>query len=115
MVTTTELGVLLLAVVGLFFARRLLSSIKVLAMNAVGGVLALFVANWFGLGISLTPLTLIVTALAGIPGAILIILLSYGGIGFVPSEEGSQFLIEQGTSLLKQGVNLFEQIFHAIQ
>ncbi|EMA55804.1 pro-sigmaK processing inhibitor BofA family protein [Halococcus thailandensis] len=107
MVTTPELGILLLAVIGLLFARRLLSSIKALAINAVGGVLALFVASWFGFGVSLTPVTLIVTALAGIPGAILVVLLSYGGAG-LPAGEAGQFLIEQGRYLFDQALRVIQ-------
>lgn len=104
MVDAIEVGVLLLAVVGLIFARQILSSIKMLAMNAVTGILTLMIASWFGFGITVTPLTLAITALAGIPGAILVLLLSFGGVAFAPpgTGEAGQILADQASQNLDQ-------------
>jgi hypothetical protein len=100
-----ELGVLVLAIIGLIFLKRIIGSLRALAANAVGGIATLLIANWFGFGISLTPLTIGVAVLAGIPGALLVVLLSIGGIAFVsPGAEGiSQMLAD----LLG---NLFDQL-----
>lgn len=84
MVTVIELGVFVLAVLLLVFGRQILSSLRALTANAVGGVVTLFAASWLGFGVALSPLTLVITALAGIPGAVLILLLAYGNVAFVP-------------------------------
>lgn len=107
MVTPVEVGVVVLAVVGLLFAQRILSSIKALVTNAVVGIIALIVASWFGFGVALTPLTLVVTALAGVPGAILILLLSHGGIAFAPAGESGQLFADQAASIFEQLVNTY--------
>ncbi|RJT07094.1 pro-sigmaK processing inhibitor BofA family protein [Halococcus sp. IIIV-5B] len=83
MVTGIELGVgSVLLVVGMVFIRRILAALKTLAGNAVGGVAVLLIAEWFGAGIALTPLSVAVSALVGIPGAILLVMFSFGGIEF---------------------------------
>lgn len=104
MVTPVEIGVVVLAVAGLLFARRILSSIKALATNAITGIITLVVASWFGFGVSLTPIALAATALAGIPGAILILLLSHGGIAFLPAgaSESGQLFADQVADTIEQ-------------
>jgi hypothetical protein len=109
MVTPVEIGVVVLAVAGLLFARRILSSVKALAMNAITGILTLIIASWFGFGVSLTPIALAATALAGIPGAILILFLSHGGIAFLPAgaSESGQLFVDQVTNTIEQAVNTY--------
>lgn len=99
-----ELGVIVLAVVGLLFLKRIIGSLRALAANAVGGIATLLIANWFGFGIPLTPLTIGVAVLAGIPGALLVVLLSIGGIAFVSpgAEEISQMLADFLGGLIDQ-------------
>lgn len=97
--TNIEIGVVVLAIIGLLFARRILSSIKILALNAIGGLVVLLIANWFGFGVPLTPLVVVVIVLAGIPGAILLVLLSYGGFAFVPTGDSGQLLSDLFTDI----------------
>lgn len=85
MVEAIGLGIVALVFVGVFFGRRILGVAKVLTVNAVGGIVTLLAASWFGFSVALSPLTVGITALAGIPGAILILLLSFSGLAFVPS------------------------------
>lgn len=77
--------------------------------NAVVGIITLIVASWFGFGVVLTPLTLAVTALAGVPGAILVLLLSHGGIAFMPAgASGSgQLFADQFANISSQLVGLY--------
>jgi TM2 domain-containing membrane protein YozV len=102
MVDAITVAVLAIAVVALVFARQILGSLKMLAANAVGGVLTIMVASWFGFGVALTPMTLLITALAGVPGAILVLLLAYGGVAFVPpgAGEAGNILVEQASQNL---------------
>ena len=84
-----ELGVLILAIVGLIFLKRIIGSLRALAANAVGGIATLLIANCLGVGIHLTPLTIGIAIIAGIPGALLVVLLSIGGIAFASPEAES--------------------------
>jgi uncharacterized membrane protein len=88
MVDAIAIGAVVLAIGGLLFARQILSSVKMLAANAVGGIITLIVASWFGFGVSISTVTLAITALAGIPGALLVVLLAHGGVAFVPPGTG---------------------------
>jgi flavin reductase (DIM6/NTAB) family NADH-FMN oxidoreductase RutF len=47
MVDAITVAILAIAVVALVFARQILGSLKMLAANAVGGVLTIMVASWF--------------------------------------------------------------------
>jgi len=88
MATAIEIGAIGFALLLLLFGQRILGSLRALAANAVGGVATLLAASWFGFGVVLSPVTLAITALAGIPGAILVLLLAYGGVAFIPPEAG---------------------------
>ena len=105
MASTVEIGVVILAVGGLLFARQILGSLKMLAANAVGGIITLIVASWFGFGVSISGVTLAITALAGVPGALLVVLLAYGGFAFVPPGAG-----ETGGILAGQAAENFQQL-----
>ncbi|WP_080508333.1 pro-sigmaK processing inhibitor BofA family protein [Haloparvum sedimenti] len=83
MVTPVEIGLLAAALIGLFVAFKLLKAVKGLAVNAIVGVVILFVANLAGLGVQISWLSVLVCAIAGVPGAVLIIILSYLDIAFV--------------------------------
>ena len=84
MVTTTEIGLLILALALLFGAYRIVNTIKPLIINAIVGVIILVVANVAGLGVgvAITPIAVLVCAVGGVPGAILVILLAYLEIAF---------------------------------
>jgi len=57
-------------------------SLRALLVNAVVGLVILFVANVVGLGVQISVLTLLVCAVFGVPGAIVVILLSLFDIAF---------------------------------
>ena len=58
-------------------------SLRALAVNAVVGLIILFIANVVGLGVQISLITLLVCAVFGIPGAILVILLAVLDVAFV--------------------------------
>jgi hypothetical protein len=83
MVTPIEIGVVAVALLTLFVAYRVLKAAKGLAINAVVGVIVLLIANALGLGVEISLVAVLVCAFAGVPGAILVILLSLLDIAFV--------------------------------
>ncbi|QSG14398.1 pro-sigmaK processing inhibitor BofA family protein [Halapricum desulfuricans] len=58
-------------------------SLRTLAVNAIVGLIILFIANAVGLGVQISLVTLLVCAILGVPGAILVILLALLDIAFV--------------------------------
>lgn len=58
-------------------------SLRALAVNAIVGLVILFVANVFGLGVQISLVTLLVCAILGVPGAILVILLAVLDVAFM--------------------------------
>lgn len=57
-------------------------SLRGFAINAVVGLVILFVANAVGLGVQISLITLLVCGVFGVPGAILVILLAQLDIAF---------------------------------
>ncbi len=79
----TEIIVLVLAIIVAFVLYKILKTATSLAINAVLGILILIVAKFlFGLNIAITFLAIIICAIGGIFGALLIILLNYLGLAF---------------------------------
>lgn len=111
MVDTIAIGAIVLAVGGLLFARLILSSVRMLVANAVGGIITLIVASWFGFGVSISAVTLAITAIAGILGALLIVLLAHGGMAFVPprTSEAGGILAEQAAENLQGLLDTFRE------
>lgn len=58
-------------------------SLRALAVNAIVGLVILFIANFLGLGVQISLITLLICAVFGVPGAILVILLAVLDIAFV--------------------------------
>ncbi|MFB6160653.1 MAG: pro-sigmaK processing inhibitor BofA family protein [Haloferacaceae archaeon] len=56
---------------------------RALAVSAVAGVVVLVLANRLGLGVEISLLAVLVCALAGVPGAVLVVLLAYLEVAFV--------------------------------
>jgi len=78
-----ELGLFILIIVIIFGAFLILRSIKNFFINAVVGLLILFLANSFaGLGIGYGWLVILICGIGGIVGAFLVILLHLLGLGF---------------------------------
>ena len=82
MVTTLEIGLLVGVLALLFGAYTIIKTVKPFVVNAIVGVIVLVVASFLGIGVEITPIAVIVCAVGGIPGALLVILLAYLGVAF---------------------------------
>ena len=79
-----ELIIVILAIIGVIAAYYILKTATKLMINAVLGLIVLVAANAiFNLDISYSVYALLVCAFAGIPGAIIVILLHVFGIAFL--------------------------------
>jgi hypothetical protein len=78
-----EVGFVLLLAMMVFAAFLVPRSIKNFAINAVMGLVILFLANAVaGLGIGYGWLTILICGIGGILGAVLVIILHLMGLGF---------------------------------
>jgi hypothetical protein len=78
-----ELGFFILIIVIVFGAFLILKSIKNFLINAIAGLLILFLANFFaGLGIGYGWLVILICGIGGVFGAFLVILFHLLGLGF---------------------------------
>ena len=85
MVTGIEILLLVLVLAFVLGASTIIETVRPFIVNAVVGLLVLFLAQAvFGLSIAVTPIVLVIVAIGGLPGSILVILLSVFGIAFVP-------------------------------
>lgn len=82
MVTPVEIGLLALALIALLVAFQLIKNAKALAVNAIVGVIVLVIANAVGLSVQISLVAVLICAVAGVPGAILVILLAYLDVAF---------------------------------
>lgn len=82
MVTTLEIVLLIGALALLFGAYRIIKAVKPFIVNAIVGVIALVIASFLGVGVEITPIAVLICAVGGIPGALLVILLAYLGVAF---------------------------------
>lgn len=57
-------------------------SIRALVVNAVVGLVILFVANVVGFGVQISIITILICAVLGVPGALLVILLALFNVAF---------------------------------
>lgn len=85
MVTPPELGILAVVVVALLIAYTLLKVVKPFIVNAVIGLVILLVAGFFGFGVNITWIVVLVVAIGGIPGALLVLILAQFGVLFEPA------------------------------
>jgi hypothetical protein len=79
-----EIALLVVAVLAVVLGYKLLKNVKALVVNAIVGIVVLILANFLGIGVAITPLAVLVCAIAGVPGAILVVLLSVVGVAFTP-------------------------------
>jgi SigmaK-factor processing regulatory protein BofA len=84
MVTGLEIAILAAAVVLLLGSYRVIHTVRPFIVNAVVGLVALILASVFGFGVEITPIVLLIVAIGGVPGALLVILLAYLNIAFTP-------------------------------
>ena len=83
MVTTTELALLVLLLALVLGAYRVVRLVRPFIVNAVVGLVVLLAASSLGLGLEITPMAVLVCALGGLPGALLVGLLAYLDVAFV--------------------------------
>ncbi len=77
-----ELGLIVLLIAIVFGAFLILRSIKNFIINAIVGLIILFLANALaGLGIGYSWLVILICGIGGVLGALLVILLHYLGLG----------------------------------
>lgn len=74
------LGLAILGLAIVFGILLILRSITYFIVNAVMGLAIIFLANLFGLGISYSLLTILICAVGGIFGAVIVIVLSLLGV-----------------------------------
>ncbi len=74
------LGLAILGLAIVFGFLMIMRSIKYFVVNAVMGLAIIFLANLFGLGISYSLLTILICAIGGIFGALIVIGLSLIGV-----------------------------------
>lgn len=84
MVTGLEVAVLVAVVVLLLGSYRVIHTVRPFIVNAVVGLIALILASMLGFGVEITPFVLLIVAIGGVPGAVLVVLLAYLGIAFTP-------------------------------
>ncbi|ADJ13741.1 pro-sigmaK processing inhibitor BofA family protein [Halalkalicoccus jeotgali] len=84
MVTGLEVVILAAVVVLLLGSYRVIHTVRPFIVNAVVGLVALILASMFGFGVEITPIVLLIVAIGGVPGALLVVLLAYLGIAFTP-------------------------------
>ncbi|MCQ1534545.1 transcriptional regulator [Methanosarcina sp. KYL-1] len=79
-----EITTLILAVVVAYLLYKALKTATNLAINAVLGIVILIIAKFLlGIEIAITWLVILVCAIGGVVGALLVIALNYFGIAFV--------------------------------
>ena len=76
----SSLVLLIIAVLILVGLYLLIKDVKYLIVNAILGVIILFLARFIGISVPIDWIAVIISAIAGIPGAILVILLYVLGI-----------------------------------
>ncbi|AKB27179.1 hypothetical protein MSSAC_0466 [Methanosarcina siciliae C2J] len=83
-VGVTEISVLIIAVIAAFVLYKVLKTATSLAINAALGILTLIVAKFLlGLEIAITWIAVLICAIGGVFGALVIIVLNYLKIAFV--------------------------------
>jgi hypothetical protein len=79
----TEIIVLIVAIIVAFLLFKLFNNLIHLIIHAIIGLAILFIANLFGLNVAISIWTILICALGGSIGAIIVIILSYLKIAFV--------------------------------
>ncbi|WP_247003724.1 pro-sigmaK processing inhibitor BofA family protein [Halosolutus gelatinilyticus] len=85
MVTGLEILLVVLVLAALLGASTIVETVRPFIVNTAVGLLVLFLAQAvFGLSVAVTPIAIVIVALGGVPGAILVIMLALFGVAFVP-------------------------------
>lgn len=79
----SEIIILIVAIVAAFLLWKVLKTVKNMVINTIMGLIVLVLANLvLGLEIAYSWIVILVCAIAGVVGALLIIVLNYLGIVF---------------------------------
>ena len=79
----TEILVLVVALIVAFVLYKLLDNSIHLIIHAVIGLAILYIARFFGLKVAISIWTILICALGGSIGAVIVVMLSYLKIAFV--------------------------------
>jgi len=79
----TEILVLVVALIVAFVLYKLLDNSIHLIIHAVIGLAILYIAKFFGLKVAISIWTILICALGGSIGAVIVVMLSYLKIAFV--------------------------------
>ncbi|MFD1565488.1 pro-sigmaK processing inhibitor BofA family protein [Haloarchaeobius amylolyticus] len=83
--TGLELLLLILVLLLVLAAAQLVAVARPFIINTVGGLVVLYLAQVvFGVTVAVSPLTIVIVAIGGVPGSVLVLALSLFGIAFVP-------------------------------
>ncbi|QLG50080.1 pro-sigmaK processing inhibitor BofA family protein [Natrinema halophilum] len=83
--TGFEILLLVLVLIFVLGAAQLVQTARPFIVNAVAGLVVLYLAQViFGVAVAVTPIVIALVAIGGVPGALLVILLSLFGVAFVP-------------------------------
>ena len=83
MTLLAEVATVVVAVVLIYVLWKILQDARQLAVNSIIGIIVFWLLNqFFGLGIPINWLSILVVALAGIPGVVLVLLIHFLGLGF---------------------------------
>jgi hypothetical protein len=74
------LGLAVLGIAIVFGVLLIMRSIKYFAVNVLMGLAVIFLANLFGMGISYSWINILICAIGGILGAIIVIVLNLLGV-----------------------------------
>ena len=85
MATPFEFGLLVMVALAALAVYVLLKIVKPLIINAVLGLIVLLAAGFLGFPIDISWVVVLVVAIGGIPGALLVLLLAYFGVLFSPA------------------------------
>ncbi|MFB6081813.1 MAG: pro-sigmaK processing inhibitor BofA family protein [Halanaeroarchaeum sp.] len=85
MVTPLEIGVLVAIAAIVLGAYAIIRAVKPFIVNAVVGLIALLLAGAVGFGVEITWVVVLVVAIGGVPGALLVIILAHVGLVFDPA------------------------------
>ena len=80
--TYIEWGSVLLAIIVLYLLLVSLKDVTQIIISSLIAIGILFVVNIFGAGIPINLLTILIVALAGIPGLVLLLILHFLRVGF---------------------------------
>jgi hypothetical protein len=82
MVGVVEIIALFIGIVLLYLLFKIVKSLVSLLINSIVAILLLFIVNFFGLGIAINIWSVLIVAIAGLPGLLLVIILHLLGIAF---------------------------------